>query len=157
MQWGRAVNLLIWEQSFLTLDSHSLHLTQLAPCQGNGRRALQSYAYARPQLTFSDFTSLFDCRLHYEIMDIQIKSVAEMVSFPGGLHSSGLSPLLFPQIVYSHPTTLKQFGRSFMVSLLSACIMASLMWFRLLLFFAVCFWFSATPTQRYLISNRLNR
>ena len=27
-------------------------------------------------------------------------SVSEMVSYQGGLHSSGLSPLLFPEIVY---------------------------------------------------------
>ena len=32
---------------------------------------------------------------------IQIKSESEMVSYPGGLHSSGLSPLLFPEIVYA--------------------------------------------------------
>ena len=33
---------------------------------------------------------------------IQIKSMSEMMSYPGGLHSSGLSPLLFPEIVYCH-------------------------------------------------------
>ena len=63
--------------------------------------AVQNSIGPCPSVWYCNRPALFDCRLHSEIMDLCMPVVRVWNDvLPQGHHSSGLSPLLFPEIVY---------------------------------------------------------